>query len=194
MATDRREILKKYVRKRLEAEVCPGGKKVRGKQAAVARAVGMSSAHISNIISQDRSFGDDFMHALASNWWRIPFSELERLAMEEAGVRMLPSAAPPTQSHALRHHPRWAEMLGKAREADPTIDPQFLEQAGDFNYSLIENLAPKHIITIAGVIADLAASPPPAPSPKPSARSGTRPQASGLATAASSSQRRRRTK
>ncbi len=189
MPADRWEITKSYVRKRLLEDVRPGGKQKHGAQQRVATATGVSTAHVSNVIN-GRDFGDNFAHKLADFWWKIPYGELERLAMEDAGVMMLPSAAPLTPlGPVLRLHPQWEEMVAAAMRDAPTIEPQFFEAAGDAGLGPLgtpEVLAPVDIIAIARVLADQAGRSKP---PKPTGTSGTR-----LRAVAASSIQRRRTK
>lgn len=76
---DRRAMVGAYVQERLIQECRKLG---HGHQAKIVKAVKMSSAHISNIITGEKKVGDELAHRVAENLWHIPYSELETLAVE----------------------------------------------------------------------------------------------------------------
>jgi len=124
---DRRRAIVDYVRTRLQEE-CAGR---RGKQAEVARETKFSSAHVANVVTRNRSIGDDFAHAMAA-YWGMSFAELEIAALERARkAPRSPSSRPPPQTPALRHRAEWPVVLSTARDLHPEIDPEFWELAGD---------------------------------------------------------------
>ena len=144
---DRRSAIVGYVRERL-VEECTGH---RGKQAEIARVTGFTSAHVANVVSRSRGIGDDFAHALAA-YWKMTFAELEAAATERA--RRAPSKAPPPIGQAtpmLRHRPEWPDVLVRARDLFPEIEPPFWEMAGD---TVLPATAPERVdVAFAGTLA-----------------------------------------
>lgn len=89
---DLMQRVKDYVRRQLQDEVRA---KPRGAQAAVARALGTSSAHLANLLSDppSRQPGEAFCRKAADHWG-ISYADLERLAT--GGTTPPPLASAPS--------------------------------------------------------------------------------------------------
>lgn len=85
-----RKNLQAYVRQRLRREC-----EQHGRAAEIARAIGFSKPHISEVIRTENGPGDRLMHALAS-FWGMSFSQLEEAAkFDDANPTADGATAPP---------------------------------------------------------------------------------------------------
>lgn len=117
-----RESISKYVRQRLTGE-CQSG---RGKAAEIARATGLSTAHITNIQKSERGVGDDAARALGT-YWGLSFAQLEEEALRWMAAQ-IGSRPPPSSTSGRRgtwgEHPRWSVEYELARTMRPPSIPE----------------------------------------------------------------------
>lgn len=103
---ERLACIREYARKRLSAEMKA---KPRGAQAQIARRLGVSTAHIANLVNGKSAPGDRLLHALA-RLWGMTRDELEAAA---TGEKIPSRAAPPPERDAD------IDRVGRAMAADP---------------------------------------------------------------------------
>lgn len=87
MSADRRLAIQRYAHERLRRET-----RAYGAQAALARRLRVSTAHVANILNHPTThrIGDDMIHKLAEHWG-LDYAGLEREAMAAMPRNMLPA-------------------------------------------------------------------------------------------------------
>ncbi len=122
---ERRRIVGAYVRDRLRKECA-----VRGEATKIARAIGFSTAHVTNVQKEERGVGDDFAEAIA-RYWGLGYAELEEAAQRWAAENPTEPAPPSAPEEPVDPYPNRARAAQLAREdrVDEAAIRSVLEEA-----------------------------------------------------------------
>ncbi len=91
-AASRMSEIRRYIRERLLAEF--KGKK-RGAAAEASRAIGISTAHMTNMLSEKSSAGEVAARKVAA-YWGMTYAQLESVACGEMSLGLVPNQPPST--------------------------------------------------------------------------------------------------
>jgi hypothetical protein len=124
-ATEIRTAIAAYIHDRLVRECASE----RGRAAAIARATGVTTAHVANVKNGKASAGEDFSRALAG-YWSMSYQQLENAAVE-----WFRSNRPASRTSAARvrwedvdpRYPNLAESLSIVRR-EGQYDASFLDE------------------------------------------------------------------
>lgn len=132
--------IKEYVLARLRAELACAP---RGAQAQLAKKLGVSGAHLSNMLSRNptRQPGEDFRRKVAAHWG-VNYGQLEEIALGEEPspasaskpVTWRAEEAPPNLIAALREYVWMPELPSDLRDVVREQARQYL-RFGGFDYS-----------------------------------------------------------
>jgi hypothetical protein len=124
-ATQIRSAIAAYIHDRLVRE-CTAE---RGRAAAIARATGVTTAHVANVKNGKASAGEDFSRALAV-YWSMSYQQLENAAVEwfrSHRPRPIPAAAQRRWEEVDPRYPNLAESLSIVRR-EGQYEASFLDE------------------------------------------------------------------